>query len=1283
MEIETVIQNLLRGLNSRKDLLVLFRETLGFEAPAISVVPFDIDRENIKEAETIAEFGPVKVFYINFLFPIDETFTGEKKIRKIERQTISKLQRSLRRQNLFIFSDSGGKYWDFIYPSEYGPRLVLKRFSIRSDNRHKLRTPATQLANLAIKADEKEQIYKKLEKTFSVEEVSEKFFKDYDEVFNAVRNAILKQSKDRERVHRFVHQLLNRLMFLYFVQRRGVFNGDKNFLATFWNAYRNNFEGGDEFYNKWLKILFFEAMNGKFYPRDYLKISETINFNAVLQVAPHLNGGLFREDSEIDFLDIKLADNLFVKIFDFLESYNFTVRESTPLDEDLEIDPEMLGNIYEAMVNVTEISSEDERHKAGIFYTPRTEIEFMLRRSLVEYLFNKTKISKLKFYQFIFPEFGKEKIPKFTPAEARQLFDILSSITVVDPACGSGHYLVVAVQIIFDLKKELWRQLGNSEESFNTFEEKLKIIENSIFGVDIKKWAAEIAKLRLWLDLMVEAKDEQFGPFGEALLPNLAFKIRVGDSLVQEIGGIVFRAREIRGIPRSLVALKNQLIDAKKAYFYGEKGITEPMVKSREIEFFQALLDEKINELKGEIQKLEAPLYESFRKQLQLLTHGEKDANQLKLELSKKEQEKVNLLKEQITHLQEEKQKISMKSEFAFWPIEFAEVLAGRNSKGGFDIVIANPPYVRQELISDPQKPNNKKVSRQYKESLLRQIRLDWDDERGSLIRISQRADLYVYFYLKGLQLLNPDGVMCYISSNSWIDVDFGAGLQEVLLRRVPIFAIYDNQAKRSFKHADINTVIVVLGAPRSRDWNPELKNNEAKFVMFKKPFEEVSFSEILWQIDNAKKERISNGNFRLVQKNQWDLYLEGIEEKEDKKRLVKEMGSYTGNKWGGKYLRAPDIYWIILKKGGLIKEVKYEPTTPIKRESKVDAARRARGDSSGLHNRSERILLRGGHNGQPKLVRLGDIAEIRFGIKTGANEFFYLEDITDKNMTFEEIKPKIQNLGNFKSLTEIKKAGLRICRNTKTGDYWLIEEEFLKPVIKSPKECESIIVDPKRLQFKVFICIKSKSELKKTFALKYMEWGENKKLQKAPTIANRTKWWELPKLPEADILFNQFFNERFLFPWNKEHYLVDHAYYYVIYPKNTENLVLILNSIINFLMVEIYGRTGLGQGALQTYAPEMKPLIILNPTSLNVSSLKIKKTIENYSKHKPKSIFDELNMDSHKPIREQEPKPLPDRKALDDIVFDALGLTEEERKEVYWAVAELVKNRLEKAKSI
>jgi len=183
---------------------------------------------------------------------------------------------------------------------------------------------------------------------------------------------------------------------------------------------------------------------------------------------------------------------------------------------------------------------------------------------------------------------------------------------------------------------------------------------------------------------------------------------------------------------------------------------------------------------------------------------------------------------------------------------------------------------------------------------------------------------------------------MCFISSNSWLDVGYGKGLQEILLKYVPIIAIYDNQVKRSFKHADVNTIIALFKAPLKKEWGDNLKGNVIKFVNFKKPFEQILYSDIFIELEKINK-RTTIDVYQVHPTTQYELYEDGLEKKED--QLI---SFYGGNKWGGKYLRAPDIYWKILEKG------------------------------------------------KGKLVRLGDIAEVRFGIKTGANEFFYVEDVTD-----------------------------------------------------------------------------------------------------------------------------------------------------------------------------------------------------------------------------------------------------------------------------------------------
>ncbi|MEM1577976.1 MAG: DNA methyltransferase [Candidatus Pacearchaeota archaeon] len=1207
----------LSEIKSIESLKELFIEKWNWENPSISDLfchfPEELNNK-IKKYLLLAEKSKYKIFFFN----LDILTRPEKELKAIERKIISESElKKIAENSIFIFSSHNFDYLDFLKAEKIGNNIRLKRFSISPDNRDKLRTPSEQLEKLQLeptKSIADSYIKNKIEEAFSVEVVTEKFYKEYIEIFEKIKKVLIRQKviipegKKEDKLRDFIHQILNRIMFLYFVQKRGCFGKDKNFLANYWDTYKNKFKGKNKFHKEWLNVLFFEALcqPSWFYnEKHYLG-----GFNEILKYAPYLNGGLF-ESNELDEVGWDIPDDLFDDIFEFFESYNFTIEESTPFDIDIAINPEMLGNIYEQLVNVEE---REEQAKAGIFYTPKVEIELMIRRALVEFFFNKTKIEKEKLYKFLFPEIEKEIENPFTTEEAKKILKELDEIFILDPACGSGHYLVVTLQIIYQLKEILWKKLNVPH--LDKYEEKKRILERNIYGNDIKEWAVNIAKLRLWLDLFVDAKEEILKNQSEPLLPNLNFKIRCGDSLVQRIGREVIPLRKIRsflgsrgGDLKSLILKKEYVYKTSDQKEYKHTLYLEKKLLMNALDDYKIKTQQKIQQINSQLKKIQFNLF------------GENFEDTQKTLFEKQLKEEKNSLEATLSEIAKLKEELQKRKETPMlWDLAFAEVFQIKN---GFDIVIANPPYVRQELIEDLTGFYSKK---EYKEKLIEQTINDWSYNLEGKPTISpikkfdKKSDLYVYFYLKGLKLLNKDGILCYISSNSWLDVGFGAKMQEILLRRVPIVAIYDNQVKRSFKHADVNTIIALLKAPKEKDFDEQIKENEVQFVMFKKPFEEIMYSEIF--IDLEKKEsfkklpegkRKSCETYNLHIANQKDLYQFGKNP---------DTGLYEGNKWGGKYLRAPEIYWTILEKG------------------------------------------------KGKLVRLGDIAEVRFGIKTGANEFFYLKPIGMSVKEVVEIAEK-----NPDALIKVKNSA---------GWEGEIEVKFLKPVIKSPRELKTIIVKLEDLNHLVFMCHKTERELKGTRALEYIKWGEKQGYHKRPTCKGRERWWELPTLPKADILFNQFFNERFLFPWNKWHYFTDHSYYYIIYPKNPMVLSYVLNTSLNFLMVEIYGRTGLGEGALQTYAPEMKPLIVFNPQKFTEESWKeIEVIFSKKESYMPSSIFTELGFDPKKPIREQEPNPLPDRKALDDIVFDALGLTEEERKEVYWAVAELVKNRLEKAKSV
>jgi hypothetical protein len=286
---------------------------------------------------------------------------------------------------------------------------------------------------------------------------------------------------------------------------------------------------------------------------------------------------------------------------------------------------------------------------------------------------------------------------------------------------------------------------------------------------------------------------------------------------------------------------------------------------------------------------------------------------------------------------------------------------------------------------------------------------------------------------------------------------------------------------------------------------------------------------------------------------------------------------------------------------------------------------------------------------GKDKLVRLGDIAEVRYGIKTGANEFFYLS-----------------------TLGPGSKPGLVKVRN---GAGWEgeLEEEFLKPVIKSPRECKSIQIDPKNLKYKIFMCHKNKDALKGTNALNYIEWGESKGFQNNPSTSSRSKWYSCPKDLFGNVFLTKETNDRLGYFVSAEPMMADCRLYFANSTVGFQNSV---NSIFELLFAEIYCRAGLGLGARSVMVFEVNNYLIVNPNIFTNNKL-ILRNRELFD------IYTECGFDKTKPIRSQEPNPLPDRKALDDIVFDAIGLTADERREVYRAVCELVQRRLEKARSV
>ena len=217
-----------------------------------------------------------------------------------------------------------------------------------------------------------------------------------------------------------------------------------------------------------------------------------------------------------------------------------------------------------------------------------------------------------------------------------------------------------------------------------------------------------------------------------------------------------------------------------------------------------------------------------------------------------------------------------------------------------------------------------------------------------------------------------------------------------------------------------------------------------------------------------------------------------------------------------------------------------------------------------------------------------------------------------------------------------------------------------------------------------MFRCNKTKSELKRTNALKYISWGEEQSYHLRPSCANRNQWWTLPLQGSNNFIVMRFRDIRNWTPIidDNQYEIGDSVFvgnYKKGYDVKTGNLIL--NSTYLIMISEIYGRKNLGDGLLTTYGPEIKPFLLVNPNALNLKDF----DEERFYRRIVYNVFKECGIDpeTEVSIEEQDPKPLPDRKELDDIVFDAIGLTEEERKDVYRAVCRLVWNRISKTKSV
>ncbi len=413
---------------------------------------------------------------------------------------------------LLVFTNPSASQLHLILPDFAGPHPTLRRMVVERDMPR--RTAVQQVSNIYWSHRQQGGIRAALKTAFDVEPVTRDFFAEYKRIFEAVEDSVDGFGSDAEDKRIFVQTLFNRLMFVYFLQRKGwlAFNGDKDYLNALWSSYRATEGENKNFYVDRLRLVFFAGLN------NYRSEDVTAEPEArrLIGDVPFLNGGLFDMTDQDARISIAVPDEclseVFTKLFD---RFNFTVMESTPFDMEVAVDPEMLGKVFEELVT--------GRHDSGAYYTPRPVVSFMCREALKGYLAGQDI------------GLGAEAIARFvddrdpsgiTPIVARRVSDALDEVKVVDPACGSGAYLLGMMQELVELQTILYSdQLRNDARSL--YEMKLHIIQNNLYGVDIDEFAVNIAMLRMWLSLAIDYEGSKPEP-----LPNLDFKVVRGDSLL-------------------------------------------------------------------------------------------------------------------------------------------------------------------------------------------------------------------------------------------------------------------------------------------------------------------------------------------------------------------------------------------------------------------------------------------------------------------------------------------------------------------------------------------------------------------------------------------------------------------------------------------------------------------------------------------------------------------------------------------------------------------------------
>ena len=530
---------------------------------------------------------------------------------------------------------------------------------------------------------------------------------------------------DEKKIRDYIKKMMGRITFLHFLQRKGWMCGDLNYMQNMFqnSAYKN------DYLDSVLEPLFFGVLNTK--PDEREALFTEYGWDKKLlhewRDIPYLNGGLFERD-EPDEPESRFPAEYFQRLFQFFSEYNFTIDENDPNDAEVGVDPEMLGKIFENLL-------EDNKDK-GAFYTPKEIVRYMCQESLIAYLETNTTIAKDKIRQFVLtPEEGVAHIPD---NKKDKLLNALKNVKICDPAIGSGAFPMGLLNELLKCREALTTSPTVNCKLSIVNSLKTEIIQNNIYGVDIEKGAVDIARLRFWLSIVVD--EEEASP-----LPNLDYKIMQGNSLIESY----------KGMDLSRLTYDNK----------DKSHITE-----------YSIFDDDTNQLQRRVTQLLTQYYScSDHEQKHRLQRDISHAISQQLELQKFDPAILHELK----HIN-----LAENTHFFLWHTWFSDVFAN----GGFDIVIGNPPYVKEYT--------NRKA---------------FDGFRETSPYYMGKMDLWYGFACHGIDLLKQEGTLCFIAQNNWTTSAGAKKMRNKVINDSQILQLLDFNTYMVFENAEIQTMIMLF----------------------------------------------------------------------------------------------------------------------------------------------------------------------------------------------------------------------------------------------------------------------------------------------------------------------------------------------------------------------------------------------------------------------------------------------------------------------------------------